>query len=259
MLRQAFRLAAFGLLVLSAHSAVADSLGEIRERGSVRIGVAEFNPWTRINADGELEGFEIDVGHRVAEAMGVVPEFRVYVWDEIIDGLEANEIDMIAAGMAITPLRALRVDFSNAYSEAGFTIVANRESVPEALASVNDLDEESYVVAVVNATLSGQAAPLFFDRAELVEFADPRDAEEAVLSGQADLYATSLPEAEILISTHRNRIGPALEEPLPGVPAGFAVMRGNDSLLEFLNVWIAGSDVQQWLETRNEAWFVTRD
>jgi len=191
--------------------------------------------------------------------MGVAPEFRVYVWDEIIDGLEANEIDMIAAGMAITPLRALRVDFSNAYSEAGFTIVANRQSVPEALGSVNDLDEEGFIVAVVNATLSGQAAPLFFDRAELVEFADPRDAEEAVLSGEADLYATSLPEANILISTHRDRIGPALEEPLPGVPAGFAVMRGNNSLLEFLNVWIAGSDVQQWLETRYDAWFVTRD
>jgi polar amino acid transport system substrate-binding protein len=251
--------AALGVSLLCVQSLQADTLSEIRERGSLRVGVSEFHPWTYRNPDGELEGFEVEVGRRVAQAMGVEPEFRVYIWDEIIDAVEANEIDVIAAGMAITPLRAQRVDFSNAYSEAGFTMVANTQSVPSPVADIKDLDRVDFTVAVVDATLSGQAAPLFFDRAELIRFADPREAEEAILSGDVDVYATSLPEANILTATHAGRLGPALEEPLPGVPAGFAVMRGNDSLVEFFNVWIAGSDVRQWLESEYERWFVTID
>jgi polar amino acid transport system substrate-binding protein len=251
--------AALGVSLLCVQSLQADTLSEIRERGSLRVGVSEFHPWTYRNPDGELEGFEVEVGRRVAQAMGVEPEFRVYIWDEIIDAVEANEIDVIAAGMAITPLRAQRVDFSNAYSEAGFTMVANTQSVPSPVADIKDLDRADFTVAVVDATLSGQAAPLFFDRAELIRFADPREAEEAILSGDVDVYATSLPEANILTTTHAGRLGPALEEPLPGVPAGFAVMRGNDSLVEFFNVWIAGSDVRQWLESEYERWFVTID
>lgn len=233
----------------------ADSLDDIRERGTLRIGVAEFHPWTYSSPDGELEGFEIDVGRRVAQAMGVDPEFRMYVWDEIIDGLEANEIDMIAPGMAITPLRAERVDFSDAYSESGFTAVANKDAVPEAVGSVKDIDRESFVVALVEATLSGQAAPLFFDRAELTSFTNPRDAEAAVLSGNADAYVTSVPEANLLVAEHPDQLALALAEPLPGAPAGFAVQPGNDSLLDFLNEWIAGDDVEQWLETTYDGWF----
>jgi len=235
--------------------AFADTLAEIRERGSLRIGVSLFTPWTIESERGDLAGFEIEVGRRVAQAMGVDPEFEIYVWDEIIGGLERNEIDMIAAGMAITPYRAERVDFSDPYSEEGFTVVVDRDTVAAAVDSVRSLDRGEYVVAIVDATLSGQAGPLFFDSAEIRTFPGPEDAEAAVLSGAAQVYLTSAPEAARLVARFPDRLAIPLTDPLAGAPAGFAVQRGNDTLLGFLNDWIDGADQQQWLEATYDFWF----
>ena len=43
----------------------ADVLDEILERGTIRVGVAEFVPWTLKNKAGELIGFEIEVARKV--------------------------------------------------------------------------------------------------------------------------------------------------------------------------------------------------
>ncbi|HMB73929.1 MAG TPA: transporter substrate-binding domain-containing protein [Gammaproteobacteria bacterium] len=241
--------------LLLAPAVFAASLEEILARGQLQIGVSIFPPWVSRNAAGELEGFEIDVGRRVAEAMRVEPEFRVYVWDEIIDGLERGEIDMIATGMAITPLRAVRVDFSDPYSESGYTVVVNDSAVTEALGSIRDLDTESHIIATVDQTLSGQAAPLFFDSADLEVFVDPQDAEAAVLSGRVHAYMTSLPEATLLVGRFSDRLRIPLADPVGTAPAGFAVQRNNATLLEFLNEWISGVEQQQWLERAYDDWF----
>lgn len=255
MKRSSHRFALLSALLLLAPVAMAADLAAIQQRGSLRIGVSLFAPWTSQDADGALEGFEIEVGKRVAQAMGVDPEFKVYVWDEIIAGLERDEIDMIAAGMSITPFRALRVDFSDPYSEAGFTVVVKTSAVPDAVEDIRALDRDDYVIAIVSETLSAQAAPLFFDHAMLEVFPSPQDAEAAVLSGSADGYLTSSPEAAILVSQYSDRLRVPLAEPLAGAPAGFAVARGNETLLSFLNQWIRGSEQQAWLAATYGDWF----
>jgi polar amino acid transport system substrate-binding protein len=246
---------ASSLLLAQTPAAQAADLAEIRARGSVRIGVSMFAPWTVRNEAGELDGFEIAVGRRVADAIGVEPDFRVYVWDEIIGGIERDEIDMIAAGMAITPIRAARVDFSDPYSESGFTIVANAGMVAEAVDDVRALDIEAYHVAIVDETLSGQAAPLFFDQATIDEYTEAQDAEAAVLAGNVPLYLTSVPEATILVAEYPAQLTLPLAEPLPGPGAGFAVQRGNETLLDFLNAWIRGGQQRAWLESTYGIWF----
>ena len=59
-------------------SALADVFADIAERGSVRIGVSAFVPWTVVKPNGELLGYEVDVGEKIAADMGVKAEFRVY-------------------------------------------------------------------------------------------------------------------------------------------------------------------------------------
>jgi polar amino acid transport system substrate-binding protein len=82
------RVSAFSALLLLAPLALADGLTDILQRGSLRIGVSIFAPWTLENTAGELDGLEIEVGRRLAQSMGIELAFKVYVWDEIIDGLE---------------------------------------------------------------------------------------------------------------------------------------------------------------------------
>jgi len=62
----------------------ADLLNDIIERGTLRIGVSLFAPWTMEDESGQLSGYEIDVTKKLAEDMSVKPKFIVYKWEDII-------------------------------------------------------------------------------------------------------------------------------------------------------------------------------
>jgi len=107
--------------------AAADVLDDILDKGTIRVGVAEFVPWTFRAESGDLVGFEVDVAKKIASDMGVAAEFKVYEWDAIIPALQNDEIDVIAGGMAITPERALKVNFSRPLAKSGVGLATTRQ------------------------------------------------------------------------------------------------------------------------------------
>jgi len=84
-----------------------------------------FVPWTMKNRKGELVGFEVDVAKKIAQNMGVRPQFKTYLWGDIIPALEKGDVYVIIAGMTITRTRALRVKFTKSYVETEIFIAAN--------------------------------------------------------------------------------------------------------------------------------------
>ena len=89
---------------------------EVQDRGTLRVGLGLFEPWSACNADGELIGFEIEVATKVAEDMGVEVEFVRTNWSYIIPALIAEEFDVIISGMTILPERNLKVNFTSSYN-----------------------------------------------------------------------------------------------------------------------------------------------
>ena len=60
----------------TAQSLGAESVIEtIKKRGVIKIGLDLFVPWSMRNTDGDLVGFEPDVGKKLAADMGVEVEF----------------------------------------------------------------------------------------------------------------------------------------------------------------------------------------
>ncbi len=255
--RSMLRLFCTALLALSlAPTLHADDFSTALERGTLRVGVSLFTPWTLRDPDGELRGFEIDVARQLAGDMGLEPEFQVYEWDRIINALLAGEIDVIAAGMGITPARALQIAFSDPYSASGVTLLvhtANTESVSRLV----DLDRADYTVASVTDTLGDSVAGQVFEHAERRRFATSEEAEAALLAGDIDAYVVSSPEARFLAFDHPDTLDIPLGEPLLVVQAGFAVAPGEQRLLNFLDAWITHQRASRWLEAVYERWFAT--
>ncbi len=54
--------------------------------------------------------------------MGVTPKLISYNWEKLIPALKEGQIDIIIAGMAITPQRALKVNFSLPYATSGISL-----------------------------------------------------------------------------------------------------------------------------------------
>ena len=83
---------------------------------TVRIGSeGAYAPWNFLDDNGELAGYEIDLGNDLCERAGLTCEWVVNEWDTMIPNLQAGNYDAIMAGMSITEERQQSIDFTQEY------------------------------------------------------------------------------------------------------------------------------------------------
>ena len=112
------------------------------EARQVRIAVdVPYPPFEYRDANGELAGFEIDLGNELCKRAELDCEWIVQGWDGIIPGLLARKYDAILSSMRITEARERQVRFSEPYAMSPKVWVARRgEAVdPEDLASLEGM------------------------------------------------------------------------------------------------------------------------
>ena len=231
-------------------------LQDILNYGTLRVGVALFTPWAMRDSSGELIGFEIDVARKLAEDMQVQVEFSVYPWDRIIRGLEAGEVDIIAAGLSITPERALHVNFSQPYATSGTTLATNLENTA-IVTSLDDLNDAVFTIAAVPDSAAEELARRIFPRAQLELYEDAETASAALIAGDVDAYLENQPIPTFLALENPSTIDVPVPEPLLPTPAGFAVAKGDPDFVNFLNAWITARESDTWLPTLHGYWFQT--
>jgi polar amino acid transport system substrate-binding protein len=241
-----------GLSVFS--SAYASALDAILDRGTIRVGVSLFEPWAMKSQSGKLVGHDIEVAKKLAAEMGVQPEFTVLPWADIIPALQRGDIDVIISGMAITPKRALRLDFSVPYLEGGVSLATNTQLTKD-IKDMAELNSPSVVVVAVAKTLGSDVAKLVFDKSDLRIVATSDEARKLVLENTAHVYVASTVETKFLSLEHPGVVDLPLGKPLMGSVAGFGVKRGEQALLNFLNAWIIARAADGWLPATRKVWF----
>ncbi|HEY8519011.1 MAG TPA: transporter substrate-binding domain-containing protein [Gammaproteobacteria bacterium] len=243
-------------LLLAVAWSIADArpLQTVLNDGTLRVGVALFAPWTVRDAEGELIGFEIDVGRQLAADMGVEAQFIVYPFERLIPALEAGEIDLIAAGLTITPERALHVNFSDPYWQGGVTLATSLERTAN-VERLEDLNDPAFRLAAVEGSVAAEVARRTLPRAELRLFRSVEAATEALLSGEVAGYLEDEPVPTFLALEHPDAIDVPLARPLLETRAAFAVAKGDPDFLAFLDAWIVARQADTWLTTTGRYWF----
>ena len=79
--------------------------------------------------EGQLIGFDIELGRRFAAWLGRVYEPVPLAFGTLIASISTGKIDIITASMAITAERAKMVDFSDPYYDSGAGVVVKRTSI----------------------------------------------------------------------------------------------------------------------------------
>lgn len=142
----------------------------------VRMGTeGAYPPWNLINDQGEVDGFERELGDELCARAELTCEWVVNDWDSIIPNLVSGNYDVIIAGMSITDERDEVIDFTQAYTPPD----------PSTFAALSeDVDLAGGVIAAQTGTIqSGYVAE---SGATLVEFASPDETIAAVMNGEAD-------------------------------------------------------------------------
>jgi polar amino acid transport system substrate-binding protein len=243
------------ILVWPAMSS-ADVLDDVLDRGLIRFGVAEYVPWTMKTKSGELIGYEIDVGKKIAADMNVQVQFEVYAWEDIIPALDRGEIDVIAGGMAITPSRALQVNFSRPLGVSGVSFATNTRKTRN-ITSMDQLNNERVIMTVVADTLAQSVAQTFFDKATIKVYSTTDEAEQDVIDGKAHAFLASVPEVNYLAWRNQKKVDVPVAEPLMASSEGLAVKKGEQALLNFLDAWVTARQTDKWLVSSREYWFET--
>ena len=231
---------------------------EVQDRGTLRVGLGLFEPWSACNADGELIGFEIEVATKVAEDMGVEVEFVRTNWNYIIPALIAEEFDVIISGMTILPERNLKVNFTSSYNSTGVYLVANTAQTA-GLEMLADFNCSNVTIATRRGASSIPAIENVFPDAMLLLFDTDNAVLQAVVAGDADAAAAFATTGTTWVEANPETLHLPFEEPFASEVLAMAVRKGDLDTLNFFNGWIAIRDADGWLEQHRQYWFETRE
>lgn len=123
-------------------AAAADSdLAYIQDKGTLVIGITDFEPMDYKDADGNWIGFDADMAKAFAESLGVTAEFVEIDWDNKILELDSKTIDCVWNGMTLTAEVTSAMECSNAYCNNAQVVIvpADKASEYQTVESVKDL------------------------------------------------------------------------------------------------------------------------
>ena len=225
----------------------------IKERGVIKIGLSLFKPWSMRDLNGELVGFELDVGRELAKDMGVEVEFIPTAWDGIIPALVSGKFDVIISGMSITPQRNLTINFSDPYAFSGMTILANT-SMTEGF-SLEDYNSPDVTFAARRGATPATVIATMFPEAQLLLFDEDGASTQEVLNGNAHATMASEPTPSEEVRRYPDTLHVPFDESFMAAGEAFAFRKGDPDAANFFNNWIARKWAIGWLKERNDYWF----
>jgi len=183
--RSVLALAAAAIAPAAWSQAGDGTLAQIRQRGTLRVGVTQAPPWfSKDPKTGEWSsGVGVSLGKAMAADLGVKFEPVEVTWGTAIAALQGNRIDMMSM-MDATPERAQAVDFPKTpllwYSLA----VLARDDLP--VKTWADLDKPAVRIAVPQASSMDRFLSAHETRAQISRFPGNAEAIAAFQAGRVD-------------------------------------------------------------------------
>jgi polar amino acid transport system substrate-binding protein len=193
--------AAFAATAMMSAAAGAVTLKDVKDRGYIRIAVANEIPYGYVDPNGDAKGAGPDVAKAVVKALGIEPENIQWVvtnFSSLIPGLQANRFDMTAAEMAIRPERCQKVVYSDPNTSYGEGLLV-ADGNPKGVHAYDDFVKNGLKVAVMaGADQLQMMQKLGVPEGSIVTIAANADAISTVATGRADAYAaTGLTASEL--------------------------------------------------------------
>lgn len=231
MKKLTLRIMLLGLLLSLAAVTSAETL-------KIRMGTeGAYPPFNLIDKNGELAGFDVEIGKALCAAMEAQCEWVTSDWDGIIPALLAKKFDTIIASMSITEERKQKVAFSDKYYTTPVKFARAKGTGFE----ISDEALEGKIVGVQSSTVAENfLRGRFGDIVEVRAYGTQDEANLDLLSGRVDLLlADSFVLGEFLASESGQAaefVGPAFtDKQYLGEGIGIAVRKEDTALLEKLN------------------------
>lgn len=125
-----FRLCILAVFAACIHPAFADELTDIKASGTLTCGVfgdivplGFEDPKTR-----QVVGFDVDVCSAIANDLKVKLDVKTLSVEARIPALQTGRVNVVAAALGYTPVRAKQIDFSSAYYQTPIPVLVKAGS-----------------------------------------------------------------------------------------------------------------------------------
>lgn len=214
----------------SGNTAKARTLDEIKESGTIKIGVfSDKKPFGYVDDKGDYQGYDVYFADRLAKDLGVDVEYVAVDPASRVEYLTSAKVDIILANFTVTDERAEQVDFALPYMKVSLGVVSPSSQL---ISSVDDLEGKTLIVG------KGTTAETYFEKnypkVNLLKYDQYSEAYQALLDGRGDALSTD--NTEVLAWALENKgyeVGiTSLGDTDTIAPA---VQKGNTELLDWIN------------------------
>jgi len=196
---------------------------------------AGYKPFMYKDSDGNLVGFDYEIGEAICAELDATCEWVEQDWDGIIPGLIANRYDAILASMTDTPDRRNAVDFTDKYYHVPVRFVGRADAGFE---NADDLEGRS--VGVQRGTSQAQFLRDNYPDIDVREYPTTEEVWLDLAAGRIDAsIATTLVALDGFLNTEKGEgfemFGPNYSDPEYFGVTAIAVRQGDDELREAIN------------------------
>ncbi len=98
---------------------------------------AAFPPYEFVDENNNVAGIDAEIAAAVAEKLGMELEIKDMAFESLITAVSSGTVDVVLAGMTVTPERQESVNFSDSYATGIQVVIVKEDSE---IASIDDLE-----------------------------------------------------------------------------------------------------------------------
>lgn len=209
------------------------------EKKVYRVAInAEFAPFESLDANNNVQGFDVDLLNAMATAGGFEVEYKHQPWDSLFAALANGDADLLASAVTITEERKQTMDFTEPYFTINQVIL-----VPQGkdIKSVEDLKQVNKVGVVTGNTGDLAVSKILgSDSNKIARFENLTLVIKELENGGLDAVVSDSAVVGNYIKHNSDKGFSSVEVPDFEVEHyGFAVRKGDEATLKMLNESLA--------------------
>ncbi|MGH8549464.1 MAG: transporter substrate-binding domain-containing protein [Methylococcales bacterium] len=230
------------------------ALSRIVSKGALILGTAgDMPPMSMTTRDKQVIGYDIDLGVRIADSMGVKLEIKVMPFPELLPALQSGQVDLILSGMTITSERNLNVAFSGPYMVSGKCILTKEEKLADA-DDPSDINRADIKLAVLKGSTSESFVKTLIPNAQTIASDNVNEVVDAVLKNRANALIADYPTCVVSMLRYPDQGLISVLSLLTQEPLGIA-LPGDALFINWMDNFLHNMSATGHLEELKSKWF----
>lgn len=227
------------------------------KNGTVKFGIVSDGglPFSLMQ-NGQLTGFDIELGKRFAAAIG-----KEYVpvdmpFGSLIAAISTNKIDVITASMMVSDERKKRINFSEPYYRSAVSVIAKKEKIStKNKGTIRTLDDfADKKIGIFTGTVHDAFLSKKYPKAQIFRYESTPDMILSLKSGKIDAAMLGHITAKVIM-----RGNPELtilsDEKIYDLPLGVGFNKNNPALRNEFNAFIQKIRTSGVFDSIHKRWF----